>query len=83
MKDEPGEKIMIKIVGLRSKTYSYLIDGSSENKNQRCLIKRKLKFENFKNYLKVTELERKCYLEKNEININSIKIDHREFLKNQ
>ena len=42
MKDEPGEKIMIKIVGLRSKTYSYLIDGSSENKNQRCLIKRNL-----------------------------------------
>ena len=83
MKDEPGEKIMIKIVGLRSKTYSYLIDGSSENKNQMCLIKRKLNFENFKNYLKVTELERKRYLEKNEININSIKIDHREFLKNQ
>ena len=30
MKDELGEKIMKQIVGLRAKTYSYLIDDSSE-----------------------------------------------------
>ena len=30
MKDELGEKIMTKIVGLRAKTYSYLTDDGSE-----------------------------------------------------
>ena len=53
MKDELGGKIMTKFVGLRAKTYSYLIDGGSEDKKAKstkmCVIKRKLKFENYKN----------------------------------
>ena len=32
IKDEFGEKIMIKFVGLRAKTYSYLIDDGSKDK---------------------------------------------------
>ena len=32
MKDELGQKIMTKFVGLRPKTYSYLIDAGRENK---------------------------------------------------
>ena len=32
MKDELGEKIMKKIVGLRVKRYSYLIDDNNESK---------------------------------------------------
>ena len=32
IKDEFGGKIMTKIVGLRAKTYSYLIDDGSEDK---------------------------------------------------
>ena len=36
MKDKLGEKIMTKFVGLRPKTYSYLIDdGSKGKKTQR------------------------------------------------
>ena len=42
---------MTKFVGLRAKTYSYLIVDSSEDKNvkaQKCVMKGKLKFENYK-----------------------------------
>ena len=63
MKDELGEKIMIEFVGLKAKTYSYLIDDGSHDKKakdtKKCVIKRKLKFENYKNCLKATHLEKK------------------------
>ena len=80
MKDELGGKIITKIIRLRPKTYSYLIDdeNNSEDKNAKdtkiCVIKRKLKFENCKNCLEVTKLENKMsYLEKNKISIDSLK----------
>ena len=49
VKDELRGKVMIKFaVGLRAKTYSYLIDDGSEDKKakvtKKCVIKRKLKF---------------------------------------
>ena len=50
MKDKLGGKIIAKFVGLRAKTYSYLIDVDSEHKQakgtKKCVIKRQLKFEN-------------------------------------
>ena len=69
MKDELGGKIMKKFVGLRAKTYSYLIDDGSENKKakgtKKCVIKIKLKFENYKNCLEATQLDNKInYLKK-------------------
>ena len=69
MKDELHGKIMTKFVGLRAKTYIYLIDNSSEDKKPKgtknCAVKRKLKFENYKNCLEATQLENeKNYLEK-------------------
>ena len=69
MKDEYGGKIMINFVGLKAKTCSYLIDDSSEDKKakctKKCVIKRKLKLENYKNCLEVTQLENKInYREK-------------------
>ena len=69
---------MRKFVGLRPKTYSYLIVDSSEDKKakdiKKCVIKIKLKFINYKNCLEATQLENKInYLEKNKISIDSLK----------
>ena len=51
---------------------------------KKCVMKRKIKFENYQNCLEATKLENKMnYLEKNEINIDSIKKDHEEFIKRQ
>ena len=50
---------------------------------QKSVIRRKLKIENYKNSLEVTQLENKInYLEKNEINIDSLKKDQKKFVKN-
>ena len=73
---------MIKIVGLRVKTYSYLIDDSSEDKKvkgtKKCVVKRKLKSENYKDCLEATQLENKInYVEKNKIDIDHIKENHK------
>ena len=76
MKDKLGRKIKTKVVGLRAKTYSYLIDDSTEDKKgtKKGVIKRKLKFENYENCLEATQLEnQKNYLEKNKINMDSLK----------
>ena len=63
MKDELGGKLMIKFVGLRAKPYSYVQDNGSEDKKakgrKKCIIKRKFKFENYKNCLEATQLENK------------------------
>ena len=37
VKDELSPKIMTKCVGLRAKTYSYLIDDGSEDKMQKTI----------------------------------------------
>ena len=69
MKDELGRKVTTKFAGLRGKTYSYLIDGGSKNKNAKgtknYIIKRKLMFENYENFSEATQLENKInHLEK-------------------
>ena len=51
-KDELGEKIMKEFCTLRAKTYTYLMENDSETKKakgiKRCVIKRRLMFENYK-----------------------------------
>ena len=77
MKGELDGNIMAKFVGLRAKTYSYLVDDGSEDKKakntKKCFIKRKLKFENYKKCFKATQFNKKVnYLQKNKIYVDRI-----------
>ena len=58
MKDELGGKMMTNFVGLRANSYNYLIDDGSEDikakDTKKCVIKKNLKFENFKRCLEAT-----------------------------
>ena len=60
MKDELGGKIMTEFVALRPKTYSYLVDdGNSDKKakgTKKCVIKRRLKFSDYKGCLLNNEI---------------------------
>ena len=83
MKDELVGKIMIKFFEFRAKTYSYLRDDSNEDNKakgtKKCVKKRKLKFEDYKNCLEATQTENKTkYLEENKTDKDNIK----EFIKN-
>ena len=76
IKDELGGKIMEKRFGLKAKLFSYLIDDSSEDKEakdtKKCVIKRKLKFEDHENHLEGTQLKNKTnYLEKKQFPIQN------------
>ena len=77
---------MKKLVGLREKTYSSLKDNNDEDEKvkdiKKCVIKRKLKFKDYKKCLKVSQIENKMnYLEKKEIDADCLKEDNKEFVK--
>ena len=63
IKDELGGKIMDQFLELRAKTYNYLIDDDSEDQNGKdiieCVMKRKFKFEDYKNRLEAIQTENK------------------------
>ena len=60
MKDELGGKIIMEFVTLRPKTYSFLTDDGKENKKakgtKKCIIKKKIKFNDYKKCLFSDEL---------------------------
>ena len=64
MKDELGGKIMKDFVRWRTKTYSYLKENNDDEDKKvkgtrKCVIKRKLKFEDYKNRLEAVQIENK------------------------
>ena len=80
MKDKLRRKIMKEFV---KKTYSYLIDDGSEDEKakgtNKNVIKRKLRFENYKNCLEASQLENEIkHLEK----IKLTKIVFKKTVKN-
>ena len=60
MKDELGGKIIMEYVTLRPKTNSFLTDDGKEDKKakgtKKCIIKKKIKFNDYKKYLFNDEL---------------------------
>ena len=74
---------MTKFVGFRAKTYYYLIGDGNEDKakgTKMCILKRKLKFENYRNCLEATQVENQIkYLEEIKFDIDNIE----EFIKKQ
>ena len=60
-KDELGEKIMTEFPALRTNTYSSLTDDNHEDKKakhtQKCVIKRKLKFGDYRHCLEALNLK--------------------------
>ena len=87
MKDKLGGKMMKKfVVGLRVKTFSYLIDDGSENKKpkgtKRCVIKKTLNLKIIKNCFESTQFQNKInFQKKNIIEIDGIKKHHKELIK--
>ena len=77
---------MKKFVGLRAKTNSYLTeDGCEDGKAKRttkCVIKIKLKFEDYKNCSVATRLENRIIQEsqiwKNNVQVHSLRENHKD-----
>ena len=87
MKDELGGKIMTEFAALRPKTYNYLTDNSDKNKKtkdtKKCIIKRKVKSEDYKHCLEESHLETKTnHLEKDRTDVISLQVNHKEPVKN-
>ena len=53
-------------------------------RHKKCVIKRKIKFEDYKNCLKATQLENKInHPEKNKIDMDNLKESNEEFIKKE
>ena len=77
-----------KFVGLRAKTYSYLKDNNDKDKKSKgrksCVIKRKDKFNDHKKCLKASQFGNRInYLKKKEIDVDGLKEDKKESIKNR
>ena len=69
-------------------TKNFLTDYIDENKKsqgtKRCAIKRKLKFEDYKNCLEATQLKNETnQLEKNKLDVGSLRENQNELTKKQ
>ena len=79
---------MTEFLALRAKTNTYLTNQGDENKKARGtkkpVIKRKLKIEDYKNFLEVTQLAHKINsAEKNKLDLESLKKNYKTFIKKQ
>ena len=87
MKDELSRQIMNEFVELKAKSHKYLKDNNDEYKKSKgtknCIIKRKDKCRDYKNCSEAAQRGKKInYLEKNKFDVDSLKEDKKEFIKN-
>ena len=87
MKADLGGQTIKEFVGLRARTCSYLKYNNDEDKKakdtKKCAIKRKLKFQDYKNCFESAKIETEInYLRKKKIDVDSLKEDKKEFVKN-
>ena len=87
VKDKLGRKITTIFVALRPKTYSYSMEDDNSDKRamgtKKYVIKRELKFINYENCNKATQLDNIIkYLEKTELNTDVLEKNYEEFIKN-
>ena len=78
---------MKEFAALRAKTFTYLTENNNQDKKvkgtKQCVIKLKVKFEGYKNCLESTQPEtKKNQLKKNKVNADSLRENHKEFMKN-
>ena len=86
MKDGLGGQPIKEFIGLSAKTCSYLKVNIDEDKKAKStkisVIKRKLKFQDYKNCVETAQIENKIHhLEQNKIDVDSLKEDQKEFIK--
>ena len=71
---------------LRAKTYTYLKDNNGDDKKakvkKKCSIKKRLDFKIIKTLQKQLRKRKITYLEKNKFDVDSLKEDQKEFVKN-
>ena len=84
IKDEFGGKIIKEFAALTVKTYSYLTNKNVKIKGtKKRMIKRKLKFEDYKHCLEATQLENKInHLKIYNLNVDNLQENHEELIKN-
>ena len=68
---------MKEFVGLRPKSYSFLKDDDSEDKKpkgtKKCVIKRKLEFEDYRHCLETTQIKNKTdHSERKNLNVENL-----------
>ena len=79
---------MKKFLAVWAKTYSYITDNNDDNKKakdrKKCVVKKKLKFEDYKYCLEAVQLDNKRnYLDKKKLNVHNFHENHKKLIKNK
>ena len=88
MKDSFGGKKNDRVFRIETKTYDYFADNIDEKKKEKdikkCAIKWKLKFKDSKICPEANQLKNEInHSEKSKLDLDSLKLNHKEFIQNK
>ena len=68
---------------MKAKTYSYLADNNDKKAKgtKTCVIKQKLKFEDYQHCLETTQHENKIKQQEKKLDVKSLREYHKEFME--